>query len=71
MAGPEPTTDEEVETLFALVRQRYGSRLTAAQLDGVRKGIEAIVAQARALRQVRLENADAPFPPFVPFRAEP
>jgi len=62
--------DDEVEVLFALVRQRYGSRLTAAELEGVRQGIESIVATVRALRAVRLTNADEPFPPFVPFRAD-
>lgn len=75
MAEPEPplgsAADDEVETLLALVRQRYGSRLTAVQLDGVRQGIEGIVAAARALRAVRLRNADEPWPPFVPSRGEP
>ena len=58
----------EVDRLFALVAERYGDRLTPAQLDEVRKGIEAIVTGARALRAVRLANADEPMPPFVPFR---
>jgi hypothetical protein len=62
--------DAEVEVLFALVRQRYGSRLTAAELAGVRQGVESIVATVRALRARRLTNADEPFPPFVPFRAD-
>ncbi len=70
MAEP-PELDEEVEVLFALVRQRYGSRLTAAELEGVRQGIEGIVTAVRALRAVRLRNADEPFPPFVPFRGDP
>jgi hypothetical protein len=67
LPGPDP----EVERLFTLVRDRYGDRLTPAQLDDVRKGVEGVVLAARALRAVKLENADEPFPPFVPYRAEP
>ena len=61
----------EVEALFALVRERYGDRLTLEQLDGVKKGVEGIVKAGRALRAVRLENSDAPMQPFVPYRADP
>ena len=70
-ADPGPDADAEVERLFALVRQRYGDRLTPAQLDEVRKGVEGVVLAARALRAVRLENRDEPFPPFVPYRDRP
>ncbi|MGH7385981.1 MAG: hypothetical protein ACREKG_12470 [Candidatus Rokuibacteriota bacterium] len=61
----------EVETLLALVRERYGSRLDADQLAGVRTAIEGIVQAARALRAVRLGNADEPAQPFAAHRAEP
>jgi hypothetical protein len=67
----DPRPDAEVERLLALVRERYGDRLTPAQLDEVRKGVEGVVMAARALRAVRLENSDEPFPPFVPYRARP
>jgi hypothetical protein len=60
----------EVDRLFALVVERYGARLTPAQLEDVRKGIEAVVAGARALRAVKLTNSDEPMQPFVPFRAD-
>jgi hypothetical protein len=60
----------EVEALFALVSARYGARLDAQQLDGVRKAIEAIVEQARAVRAVRLGNADEPTPGFRAVRAD-
>ena len=66
-SGPGPS---EVDRLFALVAERYGARLTPAQLDDVRKGVEAVVTGARALRAVRLANADEPMQPFVPFRAD-
>lgn len=69
MDNAEPPPDD-VDALFALVRARYGARLTAAELDEVRKGIEAVVESARALRAVRLQNADEPAQPFMPFRAD-
>lgn len=61
----------EVETMLALVRERYGSRLDAEQLAAVRTSIEAIVQASRALRAVRLNNADEPAQPFAAYRAEP
>jgi hypothetical protein len=67
----EPASDAEVERLFALVRGRYGDRLTPAELDEVRKGVEGVVQTARALRAVRLESSDEPFSPFIPYRADP
>ena len=50
----------EVELLFSLVRDRYGSRLTPEELEAVRTGVAAIVEGARALRAVHLDNADGP-----------
>jgi hypothetical protein len=61
----------EVEAMLALVRERYGSRLDAEQLAGVRTAIEGIVQAARALRAVRLDNADEPAQPFAAYRAHP
>ena len=63
-----PDVLAEVDALFALVRRRYGARLTEAELEGVRKGVQGIVEEARALRAMRLGNADEPFQPFTPFR---
>jgi hypothetical protein len=59
----------EGETLFALVRGRYGDRLTPAELEEVRKGVEASVTAMRSLRAAKVEASDEPFPPFVPYRA--
>ena len=70
-AEAEPDTDIEVERRFALVRERYGHRLTPAQLDEVHKGVQGIVQTARALRAVRLDIADEPMQPFIPYRAGP
>ena len=53
------------------MRQRYGDRLTPEQQDEMRKIVRAQVEAARALRAVRLTNADEPMQPFAPYRAEP
>jgi len=63
-------TSPATDPLLALVRERYGARLSEAQLDEVRKAVETIEQTARALRAVRLEIAEAPMPPFAPFRAD-
>ena len=68
----EPTKpDPEADALFEIVRQRYGDRLTPEQLDEVRKIVQAQVESARALRAMRLTNADEPMQPFAPYRAAP
>ena len=60
------TPDPEFETAFELVRQRYGARLTPEQLEDLRKAVRGQLAMARALRAVRLTNADEPFQRFEP-----
>jgi hypothetical protein len=57
--------------MLALVRARYRDRLDAEQMAAVRTSIEAIVHGARALRAVRLTNADEPAQPFAAYRADP
>ena len=61
----EPTTTE-ADLLFALVRERYGSRLTPEELDAVRTGVTAMVEGTRSLRAIRLDNADGPLLPLPP-----
>ena len=56
----------EADILFLLLRERYGSRLTLEDLQAVRTGLEAIVEGAKALRAVRLDNADGPLLPHRP-----
>ena len=65
-----PVADPEADALFALIRDRYGERLTEAQLADLREQVASIVARARPLRAVRLQNSDEPAQPFAPFRAE-
>jgi hypothetical protein len=69
MAEPD-AVHAEVETLLALVRERYGDRLDAEQLAGVRATVEGIVRAARAVRAVRLANTDEPAQPFAAYRAD-
>jgi hypothetical protein len=64
------TPDPETDALFEIVCQRYGARLTTAQLDELRKIVRGQVEAARAVRAVRLTNADEPFQPFAPYRAD-
>jgi hypothetical protein len=67
----EPPRDQgEVELRLALVRHRYGDRLSDEQLDALRRAVETIVEQVGALRAVPLTNADEPLQRFVPFRAD-
>jgi hypothetical protein len=70
-AMSEPAYDQdEVEVRLALVRRRYGDRLTPEQLDILRHVVRAIVEQVAALRTVPLTNADGPMERFIPFRAD-
>jgi len=62
------TPNPEVVALFALIANRYGGRLTTEQLDEIKKMIEGQVEMARALRVVKLSNADEPLQPFTPYR---
>jgi len=65
MSEPEAARSEE-ELLFSLVRERYASRLTPEELEAIRTGLASIVEGARALRAVRLDNADGPLLPHLP-----
>lgn len=60
----------EVDLLLALVRHRYGDRLTGEQLEALRRAVETIAEHAAALRAAPLTNADEPLAPFTPFRAD-
>ena len=60
MSEPEGTATE-ADLVFALIRERYGSRLTAEQLEDVRKSIAAALDEIRALRAVPLRNSDGPY----------
>ncbi len=63
-------SNQETEILFSLVRERYGSRLNAEELEEVRKGVEGVVEMAQSLRSQKLQNGDEPFSIFAPYRKE-
>ena len=61
---------KESDFLFQMVKDRYGDRLTADELEEVRKGVEGIVEAAKALRSVKLGNGTEPFSIFKPYKRE-
>ena len=63
MSHAEPT---EADLLFALVRQRYESRLTPEEVAAIRQGVAVMAEDARLIRTVPLRNADAPLLPTPP-----
>jgi hypothetical protein len=69
MSAPVPDP-AEIDLRLALVRHRYGDRLTPEQLDALREAVQGLVEQVAALRKVRLTNADEPLQRFSPFRAD-
>ena len=62
---------DEVELLWALIRQRYGARLDDTQLTIVRETLEGLARDVAALRAATVPADAEPAPPFVAFRAEP
>ncbi|MCW4048814.1 MAG: hypothetical protein NWE89_03670 [Candidatus Bathyarchaeota archaeon] len=63
-------SNTEAETLFKLVEQKYGDKLTEEELEEVKKGVERIVEASMELRKVKLENGDEPFSIFKPYRGD-
>ena len=63
-APPPP----EVEPWLAIVRQRYGERLSPEQLQAVAENLSWTARSGKTLRSAALTNADEP---DVVFRAEP
>ena len=64
------TETSEAKALFQMVRDAYGDRLDADELDEVRKGVDAIAEAAQALRAVKLQNGDEPLFIFTPYVGE-
>jgi len=61
---------DEIEARLAIVRARYGARLTTEQLAEIRTVVEGLVKGARAMRAIPLRSSDEPMPPFAPYRAD-
>ena len=60
------TKKSEAEILFTLVETRYGDRVTPEELEEIRKGLDAILESANAMRAIKLENGDEPYQFFKP-----
>ena len=62
---------DEVELLWALIRQRYGARLDDTQLEIVRETLEGLARDVAALRAATIPDGAEPAQPFVAYRADP
>jgi uncharacterized protein YktA (UPF0223 family) len=58
------------ETLFNLVKEKYGDKIASDELDEVKKAVEKIVESSMELRKFKLGNWDEPFSVFKPYRRE-
>ena len=58
--------DDRAEQMMAVLRQRYGERLTEDELDEVSEAAKAIVQASEDMRDVQLGHGDSPFsvPPY-------
>jgi hypothetical protein len=61
---------EEAETLFSLVKEKYGDKIAPEELEEVKKAVEKIVETSMELRKVELGNWDEPFTVFKPYRRD-
>jgi len=61
---------EEAETLFSLVKEKYGDKIAPEELEEVKKAVERIVETSMELRKVELGNWDEPFSVFKPYRRD-
>ncbi len=62
---PPPASDQkppsaEARALTEVVRLRYGSRLTTANLDAIAHDLDGRLEGGRALRALKLESGDEP-----------
>jgi hypothetical protein len=60
------TTRPEAEHLFALIRARYGDRVTPEELEEMRRSLDAILDGVAAMRAIKLDNSDEPHQFFKP-----
>ena len=66
---PAPPEPSEADARMALILARFGHQLDDNARKIVRGEVESLVQRAEALRKFALENGDAPFPVFHPYRA--
>jgi len=61
---------DSAETLFSLVKEKYGDKIAPGELDEVRNAVEKILESSMELREFELCNWDEPFSVFKPYRRE-
>jgi len=64
------TASKDYEVLFNAVKNRYGSRINAEELEEVRKAVERIAEASELLRSVELKNGDEPFLILKPYKGK-
>ncbi len=60
-------SEEEIDRIFANIRERFGAKLSDEQAAVVRKSLSETLAAGEAMRATPLDNADEPFTVFTPF----
>jgi hypothetical protein len=67
-AEDDESREDEIDARMDLVLARYGEKLDDAARDAVRREVESVVRRGEALHAFKLDNGDAPFPIFRPYR---
>ena len=59
-------TNDRAEQMMAILRQRYGDRLSEDELEEVSEAAKAIAQASEDMRAVELGHGDSPFsvPPY-------
>jgi hypothetical protein len=60
----------EIERLIQMVKDRYGSRLTFEELEEVKNVLSTNLEGAAALRAIKLDMSDEPYPFFKPHKED-
>jgi len=67
---PQQKVQSECEAVLALLKHRYGNRLTPEMMGALKGSVEAVVKTILPVRSVALANGDAPLLGFTPYRKE-
>jgi hypothetical protein len=59
-------TIREADIRLSLIEVRYGDRVTPEELEEIRKGLDALLDNVKAMHVIELENGDEPYPFFKP-----
>ena len=67
-APKEEPKVSEVDARMSWILQRFGAQLDDEARKTVRSEVESIVERSEQLRKLAVDNGDAPFPTFAPYR---